>query len=172
MTKLEALKKITEEIGNKGPVITSLGITTRLFLIAQNRDKPASNHFPVLSSMGSCLALAVGLARGLVDKKVTVVMGDGEFLMGINSFFTAARLRLDNLKIIVLNDARYAQSGGFSTAWKEIPMKNVVHALGFSDDNFLEMEISYDAKQEHIKRTMLMPKEVKQNFENYFKTQH
>ena len=134
--KIRSLKKIVEEIGNNGLAITSLGSTTRLFLIAQKQDKPTSNHFPVLSSMGSCLAIVAGLAMGLVDKKVTVIIGDGEFLIGINSFFTASRFRLDNLKIIVLNDTKYAQIGEFSTAWKEIPMKNMACALGFSGDNF------------------------------------
>lgn len=51
-------------------------------------------------------------------------------------------------------------------------MKNMACALGFSGDNFLEMEILDNAKQEHTKRVILVPKEIKQNFENYLTTQH
>jgi len=62
--------------------------------------------------------------------------------------------------LIVLNDMKYAQIGEFSTAWKEIPMKNMACALCFGGDNFLEMEILDNAKQEHTKRVTLVPKEI------------
>jgi len=128
MTKFETLRVIAKQ-ARKIPIVTSLATTSRFFILATGGRKPPENQLPILSSMGSALSVANGIALGRPKREIWAVVGDGEFLMGINAVYTAAALNLHNLTCIVLNNKQYSQTGKFPTHWKYLPMEQAFRGL-------------------------------------------
>jgi thiamine pyrophosphate-dependent acetolactate synthase large subunit-like protein len=61
--------------------------------------------------MGSACAIGLGLALAQPRRRVLVVTGDGEMLMGLGSLATIAAQRPENLAIVVLDNERYGETG-------------------------------------------------------------
>jgi thiamine pyrophosphate-dependent acetolactate synthase large subunit-like protein len=66
-------------------------------------------------SMGLPVPVGLGLAIARPDKRIIVITGDGNFLMGLGSFVTSAFYKLKNLKILILDNAQYFTTGGQQT---------------------------------------------------------
>lgn len=62
-----------------------------------------TNNF---GAVGQALATAIGACFALPGEPVTVICGDGGFMMSLNDFHTAVRYRLP-LQVIVMNDQGY-----------------------------------------------------------------
>jgi thiamine pyrophosphate-dependent acetolactate synthase large subunit-like protein len=74
----------------------------------------AGNHpldFPLWGAMGGAAMVGLGLALAQPEKKVLVLTGDGEQLMGLGSLATIAVQRPANLRLIVLDNERYGETG-------------------------------------------------------------
>jgi thiamine pyrophosphate-dependent acetolactate synthase large subunit-like protein len=89
-------------------VVSSLGTATSA-LRAASDDGP---HLYMGGSMGTALAAALGVAMKRPERPVLAILGDGEALMGANSFWTLAGLAPQNLLAIVLVDGHYSITGG------------------------------------------------------------
>src|SRR2546430_2385294 len=61
--------------------------------------------------MGGAAMIGLGLAIAGPDRRVLVVTGDGEMLMGLGSLATVGVQRPPNLAIAVFDNARYAETG-------------------------------------------------------------
>ena len=57
--------------------------------------------------VGGAAMMGLGLALAQPDRKVLVITGDGEMLMGIGSLATIAVQRPKNLSIVVLDNEHY-----------------------------------------------------------------
>ncbi|MFA5912467.1 MAG: thiamine pyrophosphate-dependent enzyme [Burkholderiales bacterium] len=68
-------------------------------------------NFPLWGAMGGAAMLGLGLALAQPKKKVLVITGDGEMLMGIGALATIAILRPKNLSVVVLDNERYGETG-------------------------------------------------------------
>src|SRR3546814_4266267 len=55
--------------------------------------------------------VGLGLALAQPDRQVLAFVGDGEMLMGIGSFATIAVKQPKNLKIIVIDNENYGETG-------------------------------------------------------------
>ena len=55
----------------------------------------------------------VGLGLGLAqrDRRVLVITGDGEALMGLGSLSTIGRLQPENLAVVVIDNGHYGETG-------------------------------------------------------------
>jgi thiamine pyrophosphate-dependent acetolactate synthase large subunit-like protein len=67
--------------------------------------------FYLWGAMGGAVPVAMGLAIAQPQKRVLVVTGDGEMLMGLGSLTAAAAERLPNLAVCVLDNERYGETG-------------------------------------------------------------
>lgn len=88
-------------------VLASLGNPT--YDVAAAGDVP--ENFYVWGAMGGACMVALGVALAQPDKNVIVFVGDGEMLMGIGSLATIAVKRPENLKIVVLDNEHYGETG-------------------------------------------------------------
>jgi thiamine pyrophosphate-dependent acetolactate synthase large subunit-like protein len=88
--------------------VASLGTATSALRSASG-DGP---HLYMGGSMGSALAVAMGVAEKRPDRRVVVVLGDGESVMGAGSLWSLAGLRPANLLAAVLVDGHYTITGG------------------------------------------------------------
>lgn len=72
-------------------------------------------NFYVWGAMGGAAMIGYGIAQGQRDKRVLVLTGDGEMLMGMGAFATIANQPVDNLAIVVLDNGRFGETGGQPT---------------------------------------------------------
>lgn len=69
-------------------------------------------NFYLWGAMGSAVMIGLGLALARPERRVIVITGDGEMLMGIGALACAAVLRPENLAVIVLDNEVYGETGG------------------------------------------------------------
>jgi len=67
--------------------------------------------FPLWGAMGGAVPIGLGLALARPDKRVLVITGDGEMLMGLGSLTAVGAKRPDNLAIVILDNERYGETG-------------------------------------------------------------
>lgn len=70
-----------------------------------------SLDFPLWGGMGGAAMVGLGLALAQPEKKVLVLTGDGEQLMGLGALATIAVQRPENLRLVVLDNERYGETG-------------------------------------------------------------
>ncbi len=68
-------------------------------------------NFPIWGAMGGAVPMALGLALARPERRVLVLTGDGEMLMGIGSLATVAAQAPANLAIVVLDNERFGETG-------------------------------------------------------------
>ena len=88
-------------------LVTGLGSTT--WDAAAAGDHP--NNFYLWGGMGGAAVTGLGLARAQPDRRVIVLTGDGEMLMGIGSLATIGVAAPSNLAVCVIDNQRYGETG-------------------------------------------------------------
>src|SRR4029077_9147854 len=69
------------------------------------------NNFYLGGTMGAAAMVGLGLAIARSDRRVLVVTGDGEMLMGLGSLATIGVQRPPNLAIAVFDNGHYGGNG-------------------------------------------------------------
>jgi thiamine pyrophosphate-dependent acetolactate synthase large subunit-like protein len=88
-------------------VVTGLGAPS--YDAAAAGDRPL--NFYLWGAMGGAAMAGLGLALAQPQRRVLVLTGDGEMLMGLGSLATIAAAGAPNLAIAVLDNARYGETG-------------------------------------------------------------
>ncbi len=88
-------------------VVTGLGSTT--WDAAAAGDHPG--NFYLWGGMGGAAMTGLGLARAQPGRRVLVITGDGEMLMGLGSLATIAVAAPANLAICVIDNQHYGETG-------------------------------------------------------------
>jgi thiamine pyrophosphate-dependent acetolactate synthase large subunit-like protein len=88
-------------------VVTGLGAAT--YDVGAAGDRPT--NFYLWGAMGGAAMIGLGLALAQPGRRVLVVTGDGEMLMGMGSLATLAAAAAPNLAIAVLDNARFGETG-------------------------------------------------------------
>ncbi len=71
----------------------------------------ADHAYLLAGVMGAATMIGAGLALAQPDRRILVVTGDGELLMGLGSLATIAAMELNNLSIVCVDNARYGETG-------------------------------------------------------------
>jgi thiamine pyrophosphate-dependent acetolactate synthase large subunit-like protein len=88
-------------------VVTGLGSPT--YDAAACGDHPL--NFYLWGAMGSAAMIGLGLALAQPSRRVLVLTGDGEALMGMGSLATIGVKQPENLAIVVLDNQHYGETG-------------------------------------------------------------
>ena len=88
-------------------VVSGLGAST--FDVAAAGDHPL--NFYMWGAMGGTAMIGLGLALARPDRRVAVLTGDGDMLMGIGSLATIGVKQPKYLTIVVLDNAHYGETG-------------------------------------------------------------
>lgn len=88
-------------------VVTGLGSTT--YDVFAAGDSPRT--FYLWGAMGGAAMVGLGIALAQPGRRVVVVTGDGEMLMGLGSLATIGVQRPVNLAVVVIDNGRYAETG-------------------------------------------------------------
>jgi thiamine pyrophosphate-dependent acetolactate synthase large subunit-like protein len=88
-------------------VVAGLGSTA--WDITAAGDSPLS--FPTWGAMGQAAVIGLGLALAQPRRRVLVITGDGEMLMGLGALATIGVQRPANLSVVVIDNERYGETG-------------------------------------------------------------
>jgi thiamine pyrophosphate-dependent acetolactate synthase large subunit-like protein len=88
-------------------LVTGLGSTTWDAAAAGDDDR----NFYLWGAMGAAAMVGLGLAIAQPERRVLVVTGDGEILMGLGALATIGVQRPPNLALAVFDNGRYAETG-------------------------------------------------------------
>ena len=101
------LRDTAETPGGELLVVTGLGSTT--YDAGAAGDRPL--NFYLWGAMGGALTIGLGLAIARPERRVLVITGDGEMLMGMGALATVAAARRPNLSIAVLDNGQFGETG-------------------------------------------------------------
>ena len=110
-------------------VVSGLGAATYDIGVLGDR----AQNFYLWGAMGGAAMIGLGLALSQPAKRVLVVTGDGEMLMGMGSLASIAAARAPNLAIAVLDNARFGETGSqISHTGLTTDLEQVAIACGWS----------------------------------------
>ena len=89
-------------------VVSGLGSAT--WDVAEAGDEPL--NFPLWAGMGCAAMIGLGLALAQPTRRVVVITGDGEMLMGLGGLVTIADQAPENLAVWVLDNESFGETGG------------------------------------------------------------
>jgi thiamine pyrophosphate-dependent acetolactate synthase large subunit-like protein len=102
----EVVKKLLED---RKDLLVIAGLGSTAWDITAAGDSPLS--FPMWGAMGQAAMTGLGLALAQPQRKVLVITGDGEMLMGLGSLATIGVQQPANLAIVVIDNERYGETG-------------------------------------------------------------
>ena len=94
---------------DRGDILVVAGLGSSAWDCTAAGDHPLT--FPLWGAMGSACMIGLGLALAQPERRVLVVTGDGEMLMGLGSLATIGAQRPRNLAVVVLDNERYGETG-------------------------------------------------------------
>jgi thiamine pyrophosphate-dependent acetolactate synthase large subunit-like protein len=102
----DVVRKLLE---NRGELLVIAGLGSTAWDITAAGDSPLS--FPMWGAMGQAAMFGLGLALAQPQRRVLVITGDGEMLMGLGSLATIGVQQPANLSIVVIDNERYGETG-------------------------------------------------------------
>lgn len=96
-------------LSQRGDSLVVAGLGAPAWDITAAGDVPL--NFPLWGAMGGAVSVGLGLALAQPARRVLVITGDGEMLMGLGSLATVAIQAPPNLSIVVLDNERYGETG-------------------------------------------------------------
>ncbi|HZQ07026.1 MAG TPA: thiamine pyrophosphate-dependent enzyme [Anaerolineae bacterium] len=109
MTALHRREVVCQLLRERGDLIVVAGLGSPAYDLAACGNHPLD--FPMWGAMGGAAMVGLGLALAQPQRKVMVLTGDGEMLMGLGSLATIAVQRPPNLRIVVLDNERFGETG-------------------------------------------------------------
>ena len=129
------VKSILERRGD-ALVVTGLGSSC---YDAGVHDHP--NTFYLWGAMGGAAMIGLGLALAQPERRVLVITGDGEMLMGLGSLATIGARKPGTLSIVVIDNELYAETGMQPThTAKGVDLAGVARAAAFEAAETVESE--------------------------------
>ena len=121
-------------------VVTGLGSPSYDVFAAGDRHE----NFYLWGAMGGSTSLGLGLALAQPEKKVVVITGDGEQLMGIGSLMTIGVQAPKNLTIVVLDNGHFGETGmQRSHASLGADLVGLAKASGIADAHLIASDDGY-----------------------------
>jgi thiamine pyrophosphate-dependent acetolactate synthase large subunit-like protein len=94
---------------DRGDLLVVSGLGSATYDVAAAGDQPL--NFYLWGAMGGTAMIGLGLALARPEKRIAVLTGDGDMLMGLGSLATIGVKQPRNLAIIVLDNAHYGETG-------------------------------------------------------------
>jgi thiamine pyrophosphate-dependent acetolactate synthase large subunit-like protein len=96
-------------LADRGGLAVICGLGTPTYDVAACGDHPL--NFYLWGAMGGAAMIGLGLALAQPGRRVLVLTGDGEALMGLGSLATISVKQPKNLVVVVLDNQHYAETG-------------------------------------------------------------
>ncbi len=96
-------------LADRGELLVVGGLGAPSWDLTAAGDHPLT--FPLWGAMGGAAMTGLGLALARATRRVLVVTGDGDMLMGLGALATIAVQAPANLAVVVLDNERYGETG-------------------------------------------------------------
>jgi thiamine pyrophosphate-dependent acetolactate synthase large subunit-like protein len=106
---LDRRQFVARLLADRGDLLVVTGLGSSTYDVAAQGDHPL--NFYLWSAMGSTAMVGLGLALARPDRRVAVITGDGDMLMGMGSLATIGVKQPENLSIVVLDNRHYSATG-------------------------------------------------------------
>ena len=100
---------VAELLRERQDLLVIAGLGSAAWDITAAGDSPLS--FPMWGAMGQAAMMGLGLALAQPKRRVLVITGDGEMLMGLGSLATIGVQQPANLTVVVIDNERYGETG-------------------------------------------------------------
>ncbi|HKC44843.1 MAG TPA: thiamine pyrophosphate-dependent enzyme [Burkholderiales bacterium] len=128
-------------------VVTGLGSTTYDAFAAG--DSPLT--FYLWGAMGSAAMVGLGLANAQRRRRIVVVTGDGEMLMGLGSLATIGAARPANFAVVVIDNGLYAETGMQRTHTAHgVDLAAVARGCGFAVAETIRSQAELDGLEQAL----------------------
>jgi thiamine pyrophosphate-dependent acetolactate synthase large subunit-like protein len=129
---LERRKLVKDLLAERGDLLVVCGLGSSTYDVAAAGDHPLNLY--LWGAMGGAAMIGLGLALAKPERRVAVITGDGEALMGLGALATIGVKRPKNLAIVVLDNGHYGETGmqpSHTTGGVDLPA--VAKGCGFAD---------------------------------------
>ncbi len=127
LDRREVVKAVLDERGD-ALVVTGLGSSCY--------DAGVHDHlntFYLWGAMGAAAMMGLGLALAQPGRRVVVITGDGEMLMGLGALATIGAKQPSNLAIVVIDNELYSETGMQPThTARGVDLAGIAKAAGFT----------------------------------------
>jgi thiamine pyrophosphate-dependent acetolactate synthase large subunit-like protein len=106
---LDRRELVRQLLIDRGDLLVVSGLGSATYDVAAAGDHPL--NFYLWGAMGGTAMIGLGLALAQPERRVAVLTGDGDMLMGLGSLATIGVKQPKNLAIVVLNNAHYGETG-------------------------------------------------------------
>ncbi len=132
MSKLLRRREVVAELlAPRGDCLVIAGLGAPAWDVTDAGDHEL--NFPLWGAMGGAAMIGLGVALAQPARKVLVLTGDGEMLMGLGALATIAVQRPRNLYIVVLDNERYGETGQQEThTGHGVDLAGMAKAAGFA----------------------------------------
>ena len=129
-TVLNRRKVVEYLLENREGLLVVAGLGSTAWDITAAGDSPL--NFPMWGAMGNAAMFGLGLALAQPKRRVLVLTGDGEMLMGMGSLATIGVQKPRNLAVVVIDNERYGETGMQRTHTAAgVDLSGVAKACGF-----------------------------------------
>ena len=108
-TTLDRRSAVAMLLAGHGDTLVIPGLGSATWDCAALGDNPL--HFSMWGAMGNASTIGLGLALAQPARRVLVLTGDGDMLMGLGSLATIATQAPRNLAVVVLDNERHGETG-------------------------------------------------------------
>jgi thiamine pyrophosphate-dependent acetolactate synthase large subunit-like protein len=127
LDRREAIRILLE---NRGELLLVTGLGSTTWDAASVADD--EHNFYLWGAMGAAAMVGLGLAIARPDRRILVVTGDGEMLMGLGSLATIGAQRPPNLAVAVFDNRHYGETGmQASHTAAGVGLTGIAQACGF-----------------------------------------
>ena len=106
MKRREVVEKL---VSDRGDLLLVAGLGSTAWDCTAAGDSPL--NFPMWGAMGQAAMMGLGLALAQAKRRVLVITGDGEALMGLGALATIGVQQPKNLTLVVIDNERYGETG-------------------------------------------------------------
>jgi thiamine pyrophosphate-dependent acetolactate synthase large subunit-like protein len=142
MNRRQVVKKI---LSNRKNLLVVAGLGSTAWDCTAAGDSPLT--FPMWGAMGQAAMMGLGLALAQPKRRVLVVTGDGEALMGLGALATIGVQKPANLTVVVIDNERYGETGMQETHTAHgVDLAGVARACGLKVLDFEDLKTAIHAK--------------------------
>jgi thiamine pyrophosphate-dependent acetolactate synthase large subunit-like protein len=123
---------VAKLVADRGDMLIVTGLGSPTYDCAAAGDHPL--NFYLWGAMGSAVMVGLGLALAQPERRVLVITGDGEMLMGLGALATIAVKKPRNLAIAIIDNEHYGETGMQAThTGAGVDLAGMAKTAGFAE---------------------------------------
>jgi thiamine pyrophosphate-dependent acetolactate synthase large subunit-like protein len=127
LTRAEVIRLIFSQLPDTELAVLANGYISRTAAAVA----PRNQNFYMVGSMGLASSIGLGLAMAHPERPVTVIDGDGNFLMGLAALPMVGHIAARHLTHVVIDNGSYASTGFQPTISGSLDYEQIAKSCGY-----------------------------------------